>query len=117
MIHMQEFLDLLKAGKFCVPVCTSCGFKAWPPSKDCPKCLSVTTLQEAGRIGSLVEFSQSYVRTREGKFGIIDMGGFLLVGGLRSERLAVGMKLKMYSCGLRDDGSPYYDFEPVQARH
>jgi hypothetical protein len=74
-------------------------------------------LQEIERVGSLVEYSQSYVRTKEGTFGIIDMGGFVLVGGLRADRLTVGMKMKMYSCGLREDGSPYYDFEPAQARH
>ena len=107
---MKEFLDLLKAGKFCVPVCTSCGYRTWPPSRECHKCLSATSFQEVDKVGSLVEYSESYVSS-EGKYGIIDMGGFLLVGGLRSDRLAIGMKMKMCACGLRDDGSPYYDFE------
>jgi hypothetical protein len=71
----------------------------------------MTLLQEVDRVGSLVEYSQSHVKPNEGKFGIIDMGGFTLVGRLDSDRLAVGMKMKMHSCGLRDDGTSYYDFE------
>jgi hypothetical protein len=38
------------------------------------------------------------------------MGGIRLVAGLRQGRLVPGMKVRMSSCGLLDDGSPYYDF-------
>lgn len=114
---MQEFLDSLKAGKFMIPVCRSCSYRVWPPSRSCPACLSETAMQEVETIGNLVEFSTSHVRAREGVFGVIDMGGIRLVGGLKEGKLVHGMKVKMSTCGLSDDGSPYYDFLPAETRH
>jgi hypothetical protein len=67
-------------------------------------------MREVSTVGTLVEFATSHVRTREGVFGIVDMGGIRLVAGLRQGRLVPGMKVRMSSCGLLDDGSPYYDF-------
>ncbi|HEV8386651.1 MAG TPA: hypothetical protein VGQ03_03420 [Nitrososphaera sp.] len=62
-------------------------------------------------IGTLIEFATSNVRNREGVFGLIDIDGIKIVGGLRTEKPSAGMKMKMSGCGLREDGSPFYDFE------
>lgn len=97
-----------------VPVCTSCGKKAWPPSARCPSCLSKTRFAKVATAGTLVEFAASHVRGREGTFGIVEMDGFRLVGSIGDAKLREGMKVKMSKCGVGPDGTPYYHFEPVE---
>ncbi|AIC14690.1 hypothetical protein NVIE_004950 [Nitrososphaera viennensis EN76] len=100
-----------------VPVCTLCGKKAWPPSPACPKCFGRTVLKKVEKTGTLVEFSNSYVRGHEGVFGIIEMDGFRLVGSLDDDgKLRKGMKVKMDSCGVNVEGAPFYHFTPATTK-
>jgi uncharacterized OB-fold protein len=99
-------------------VCTTCSAKVWPPSRYCPQCLSETSLQIINTSGTLVHFSQSFLKGKEGWYGLIEMSGIKLIGSLeRFEmfELTEGSKVKMVKCGLRPDGSPYYIFEPAKA--
>jgi uncharacterized OB-fold protein len=114
---MKEFLNSLKEGKFRIPVCASCSLKVWPPSNQCPRCFSETLLQEMDSVGTLVEFASSQVISREGFFGVIDIQGIRIMGALKTRNLSEGTKMKMSGCGLREDGSPFYDFEPAETRH
>jgi uncharacterized OB-fold protein len=111
MKDIREFLESIAAGEFKIPVCGSCGARAWPPSKSCPNCYSHTMLERIDPIGTLIEFAISNVRNREGAFGVIDIDGIKIVGGLKTQRPSAGMKMKLSACGLREDGSPFYDFE------
>ena len=111
MKRIKEFLESIAVGKFKIPLCTSCGLKAWPPTRSCPKCFSRTKLESVEPVGTLVEFAKSHIRNREGIFGVIDIDGIKIVGGLKIVNPYSGMKLKMSVCGLREDGSTYYDFD------
>jgi uncharacterized OB-fold protein len=93
-----------------VPVCTSCGKKAWPPSAHCPSCFAKTKLENVKVEGTLVEFAGSSIQGREGVFGVVEMDGFRLVGSLDGINLHRGMRVKMTACGTRADGSPFYRF-------
>lgn len=115
----SEFLEHLQKGELLVPICTSCGKRAWPPSAHCPSCLQPTRLEAVSPEGALVEFSTSHVSGHEGTFGIVQMAdGFRLVGSFdgagTGSRLEKGMWVKMVRCGVRTDGSPFYDFEPAR---
>jgi metal-sulfur cluster biosynthetic enzyme len=66
--------------------------------------------------GTLIEYAVSHVRGREGTFGVVDLGGIRIVGLIKAQTLRVGMTLKMSACGLLEDGSPYYEFEPKETR-
>src|SRR5688572_30554911 len=72
---MQGFIEHLKKGEFRMPVCNSCGSKAWPPSSRCPHCLSKTSLKKIETTGTLIEFTSSHVKGKEGVFGLVDMSG------------------------------------------
>lgn len=111
---IQEFLDSLKTGEFRVPICKSCRKKAWPPAKLCPVCLSSTSLEKIERIGVVIEFAKSQVKNREGSFGVIDIDGIRLVGALKADKISSGMKMRMVACGVSEDCSPFYDFEPLE---
>lgn len=117
MKPIREFLESIAAGEFKIPQCTTCGHRAWPPSRSCPKCYSRTELKSIDPVGILVEFANSNIRNKGGIFGVIDIDGIKIVGGLKTENPHAGMKLKMSACGLNKDGSPYYDFDSAQARH
>jgi uncharacterized OB-fold protein len=107
---LQEFLESLKKGEFKVPVCTLCNSKAWPPSHYCPRCLHETSLQKIDTTGTLLEFTSSYIKGREGIFGIIEMSGIKIVGSFDSVQLKEGMKVKMSVCGVGPDGTAFYHF-------
>lgn len=112
-------MEHLQKGELVVPMCTSCGKRAWPPSPHCPSCLHPTRPETVNPHGVLVEFSHSHVRNHEGAFGIIDMAdGFRLVGsflgdGGNGAKLEKGMRVKMVGCGVRPDGAPFYEFAPL----
>ena len=108
---MKEFVESLKTGAFRIPACNSCHVKVWPPSHFCPACYSATSLEKVEAIGTLVEFASSHVRNREGLFGIIDMNGIRIVGSLGETVPKIGAKMKLSSCGVREDGTLYYEFE------
>ena len=113
MSGIEEFLAALRAGEFKLPVCISCGTTMWPPSARCAKCYSPTALKTPELVGTLIEFSNSYVKNREGTFGVIDMNGIRIVGSLSGSDSQVGTKVRMVACGLSSDGSPYYEFQPT----
>lgn len=117
MTTIEDYLASLRAGEFKVPVCTSCRATVWPPSSRCSKCYSLTALKKTELTGTLIEFSNSHVKTREGTFGVIDIKGIRLIGSLKVVRPYAGMKVRMAACGVRSDGSPYYEFEPAGTRH
>jgi len=107
---LQEFLESLKKGEFRIPVCTLCKSKAWPPSGHCPHCLHETLLQKVETTGTLLEFTSSHIKGKEGIFGIIEMSGIKIVGSFDSLQLKEGMKVKMSGCGVRPDGTAFYHF-------
>lgn len=106
----SEFFGRLKSGEFAVPVCMSCGKKAWPPSLHCPSCFATTKLEHVRAEGTLVEFAGSSIKGHEGTFGIVEMDGFRLVGSLDGTKFCSGMRVKMTECGITPDGSPFYRF-------
>ena len=67
-------------------------------------------LQEIQTTGTLIEYSKSYLKDKEGTFGVIEMSGIRLVGSFSIDNLKEGIKVKMSSCGIRPDGSVFYDF-------
>lgn len=101
----------MKKGEFFVPVCTKCGKKAWPPAPACASCFSKTALKKMDRAGVLVEFARSHVRGHEGVFGMVQMGGFMLIGSFDNAKLRKGMKVMMDRCGV-SDATPFYHFTP-----
>jgi uncharacterized OB-fold protein len=111
---MQEFIEQLKKGEFKMPVCTSCGSIAWPPSHRCPNCLSRTSLKKMETTGTLIEFTRSHIKDREGVFGLIEMSGIKLVGSFADPRLKEGMKVKMTRCGVGPNGTVFYSFAPAE---
>ncbi|AIF83877.1 putative nucleic-acid-binding protein containing a Zn-ribbon [Candidatus Nitrososphaera evergladensis SR1] len=117
MASPSLFIEYLKKGEFVVPVCTSCGQKAWPPSPTCPKCFGRTALKKVGKTGTLAEFATSHVRGHEGVFGIVEMDGFRLVGSLDGDKkLRKGVKVKMDRCGVNAEGAPFYHFTLTTAK-
>ncbi|HEX2614285.1 MAG TPA: hypothetical protein VHL10_02235 [Nitrososphaera sp.] len=107
---MQEFLESLKKGEFKIPVCTLCRNKAWPPSRHCPHCLHETSLQKVDTTGTLLEFTSSHIKGKEGIFGLVEMSGIKIVGSFDSLQLKEGMKVKMSGCGVRPDGTALFHF-------
>jgi uncharacterized protein len=110
---LQEFIEHLKKGQFRLPVCTSCKVKVWPPSRYCPRCLSKTSIQVTDMCGTLIHFTTSYLKGREGCYGIVEMSGIKLIGSFESLEMKEGTKVKMVRCGVMPDGTPYYFFEPA----
>ena len=88
--------------------------KVWPPSHYCPQCLSKTSLQVVETSGTLVHFTKSYLKGKEGFYGIVEMSGIKLVGSFDTLEMKEGSKVKMVGCGVMPDGIPYYFFEPIK---
>ena len=85
----------------------------WPPFPSCPRCLSETSLETIDAVGTVLEFTNSYVKGMEGTFGLIDMSGVKLIGAFDTcLELREGLKVKMTRCGIRKDGTAFYFFEP-----
>jgi uncharacterized OB-fold protein len=110
---LEEFIDHLKKGEFRVPVCASCGTKAWPPSRRCQRCLRRTSLRKVKTTGTLIEFSNSYVKGNEGAFGLVEIAGIRLVASFGDQQLKEGMKVRMSRCGIKPDGAAFYYFTPA----
>ncbi len=62
----------------------------------------------------MVLFTRSYLKDREGYYGIVEMSGIKLIGSFDTVEMKEGIKVKMVRCGLAPDGTPYYYFEPVK---
>ena len=56
----------------------------------------------------------SHLKSREGCYGIVEMSGIKLIGSFDNPEMKEGIKVKMVSCGVMPDGTPYYFFEPVK---
>lgn len=98
-----------------IPVCMSCGSKAWPPSSRCSHCLSKTMLKKMQTTGTLLEFSSSHIKGKEGVFGLVELSGIRLVGSFGDHQLIEGMKVRMARCGLGSDGTAFYFFVPAKS--
>jgi hypothetical protein len=66
-----------------------------------------------------LEFTNSQVKDKQGIFGIIEMSGIRIVGSFESSnQLREGMTVRMSECGVRPDGTAFYNFVPAEkARH
>ena len=62
----------------------------------------------------MIEFAESHVKNKKGVFGVINVAGITLIAGFRTDKLVEGMKVRMAACGIHDDGTPFYDFEPYE---
>lgn len=67
-------------------------------------------------MGTVLEFTTSHVNSSRGTFGIVDLAGIRIVGAIFGELLYEGIEVRMTSCGITQDGSVYYDFEPSSDR-
>ena len=67
-------------------------------------------------MGTVLEFTTSHVNSSRGTFGIVDLAGIRIVGSISGELLYEGIEVRMTSCGITQDGSVYYDFEPSSDR-
>ena len=67
-------------------------------------------------MGTVLEFTTSHVNSSRGTFGIVDLAGIRIVGAIFGEVLYEGIVVRMTSCGITQDGSVYYDFEPSSDR-
>jgi len=107
---MREFYNFISRGEFRVPVCKQCRKKMWPPSEFCCDCFFETSLEKIETTGTLIEFTTSHILGREDLYGVVDMRGIKLIASL-SGKLTPGMKVRMVTCGIRDDGCLYYHFD------
>ena len=107
---MKEFLELLKEGKFRIPICLNCDSKIWPPANICSNCYSgkikMSRLESKGR---LIEYSSSFIGSSE-MLGLIEIAGIRLIGILTERNLKPGSTVKLTKCGVDKDNSPYYEF-------
>ena len=65
--------------------------------------------------GILLEFTNSYVKGKEGIFGLVEISGIKLVGSFGLHHLREGMKVRMTECGIMPDGTAFYSFAPAKA--
>jgi hypothetical protein len=65
-------------------------------------------------MGTLVHFTQSYLKGMEGCYGLVEMSGIKLIGSFDTLELREGSKVKMVRCGVGPNGTPYYFFEPIK---
>lgn len=61
-------------------------------------------------IGTLLEFTSSHIKDKQGIFGIVEMSGIKIVGSFDNMQLKEGMKVKMSGCGVGPDGTAFYRF-------
>lgn len=113
---MKDFIDYLVNGEFRIAFCNSCSKKVWPPSYFCSNCFAKTELKKFETVGTVLEFTTSHVNSSQGTFGIVDLDGIRIVGAISGELLYEGIEVRMTSCGIAQDGSVYYDFEPSSDR-
>jgi uncharacterized OB-fold protein len=113
---LKDFIDYLVNGEFRIAFCNSCSKKVWPPSYFCSNCFAKTELKKFETVGTVLEFTTSHVNSSRGTFGIVDLAGIRIVGAIFGELLYEGIEVRMTSCGITQDGSVYYDFEPSSDR-
>jgi uncharacterized OB-fold protein len=123
------FAQHLAEGRLMGSRCAGCGFTAFPPRSDCPRCLGERfELHEISGRGTLVTFTK-IVAAPEGfaelapyVLGLVDLedGGRLLAsfGGEVSEaEIRVGMELRVVPRSIEDgeDLRVFYELVPAEA--
>lgn len=108
---MRKFYYFLRKHEFRVTVCRKCSQKIWPPSRYCFVCFSPTNLEKVGTTGLITEITTSYTEGTGKLYGIVDMQGIKLIGSL-SPDASVGLKVQMTDCGIRENGSLFFNFDP-----
>jgi len=63
--------------------------------------------------GTVLYFTQSYIKGLEGNYGLVEMSGMRLIASFDNIPLKDGLKVKMTKCGFSPNGSPFYFFEPA----
>lgn len=109
---MNKFFEHLKKGDFKIPVCVSCKNKIWPPSYYCPSCLSNTTiiLKKVRGNGTLLEFAESFIKDKQGVYGLVEIYGIKIIGSFEFKDPKEGMRVSISRCGIGQDGTPFYVF-------
>ena len=69
----------------------------------------------SNKFGNLIEFCS--VPDSEGQkvFGLVDIEGMKLIGtiSIGNHKVRTNLTVKLVSCGVSSDASPYYEFEIV----
>jgi len=108
---LRKFYYFLRRHEFRVTVCKKCRQKIWPPSQHCFVCFSPTNLEKVVTTGFIKEITTSYTKGTAKLYGIVDMQGIKLVGSLSPDAY-VGLKVQMTDCGIRENGSLFFNFDP-----
>ncbi|HET7149327.1 MAG TPA: hypothetical protein VFI73_12605 [Candidatus Nitrosopolaris sp.] len=110
---MKKFYDFIKKGEFRVAVCENCSKKIWPPSEYCCDCFFATSLEKIETAGTLIECTSYNIDDSEELYGVVDIQGIKLIGSF-STNITPGTPVRMVDCGIRENGSPFYHFEPCK---
>ena len=116
----HEFWDALRDGRFVTTKCGKCGFVAFPPQSDCPKCLSPGAgWTELGPEATVVTYTQ--VMLPPATFADADpymvaicefeRGPKVLawLEGVEREKVRPGMRVRIEE-RTSPEGNPYYVF-------
>ena len=118
-----KFWEGLRQGKIYATKCKGCGKLYFPPSADCPHCLS-TELEwiELGNEAEIETFTHVVIRTttfQQNKpytvaIGKLKEGVKVLawLTGFKLSEIKVGMKVKLVA-KISPEGNPTYEFVPV----
>ena len=87
----------------------------FPVAVLCRHCRSRTRLERLKTdTGVLLEFTTSHIGGGDSQFGFVEIEGIRVIGTFDPQiELEVGMKVRMYACGVAEDGRPFYLFSPV----
>ena len=97
------FLKSVSEGVFRVPWCAACSIPVWPPAPRCGRGTGPAGLRDGEPEGLVLEASGA-AGTR---FGLVDLGEGVRILAELGGRAAVGSRVRVTSCGVRD-GRPYY---------
>jgi hypothetical protein len=122
-----KFWEGLKEGKVYATKCTKCGGLYFPPTTDCPECLS-STMDWVELSNSEVEIETfTHVVVRPTSFqqykpytvaiGRLKEGVKVLawLTGFRLQEIKVGMKAKLVA-KVSPEGNPTYEFVPFELK-
>ena len=98
-----SFLKSVSAGVFCVPWCAACRIPVWPPAPRCGRCSGPAGLRDGEPEGLVLEASGAGGT----RFGLVDLGDGVRLLAELGGGAAVGSRVRITSCGVRD-GRPYY---------
>jgi len=92
-----------------------CKKYSWPVSSICKYCASLTIIKPISRReGKVLEYCTIQGTEDIEAIGLIEIGQVKVIGKILDPRsINVGDTVRLVSCGISADGSPYYDFETV----